>query len=114
MRRLLPSWPPRDWRMLLALGFLAGGGVAMTVLAWRTQSTIAFEPWPDRVAELRIRWLAYLGLAALTLVGITLTSFGFVLGRRAWKVKAGMFDASAEGGEESASGPAGAMGGPTP
>ncbi|MCP3730448.1 hypothetical protein M9978_08400 [Sphingomonas sp. MG17] len=109
-RRWLPrDWPPRDWRMLLALVFLAGGGVAVTLLAGAALYSIGWMQWPAKVAPERIRWLGYFGLVALGLIAIVLTSFGFVLGRRAWKVKAGAFDASAVGGEETA--PAGAIGG---
>lgn len=101
------GWPPRDWRMLLALLFLTGGGVACTSLAAWSLRAIADGAWPAVVAPLRIRWLGYLGLAAMVLIGIVLTSFGFVLGRRAWRVKAGAIDASAEGGQDEATaGPA--------
>lgn len=93
--------------MLLALAFLAGGGAAMTAYAGFALYLIGWEDWPDAVAPLRIRWLGYLGLAALVLVAIVLTSFGFVLGRRAWRIKAGSIEGSAEGGEEG--GPAAAL-----
>lgn len=106
----MSGWPPRDWRMLLALVFLAGGGIACTGYAAAALYVIGWAEWPDALAGLRIRWLGYLGLSALLLVGVVLTSFGFVLGRRAWKVRAGPIDASAEGGEDSISAPAGALG----
>ncbi|QEH80820.1 hypothetical protein EIK56_22915 [Sphingomonas sp. C8-2] len=97
----IPGWPPRDWRMLLALLFLAGGGVACTIFAAAALYAIAWEPWPDSVAALRIRWLGYLGLAALALIGVVLTSYGFVLGRRAWKAKGpGGLEFEASGGED--------------
>lgn len=104
-----PTWPPRDWRMLLALVFLAGGGMAVTALAAAALYSLGWMDWPAVVAPARIRWLGYFGISSLGLIAIVLTSFGFVLGRRAWKVKAGSFDASAEGGEETA--PAGALDG---
>ena len=92
---------PRDWRMLLALLMLAGGGVAMTMLAFASLYAITWEPWPDRVAELRIGWLGWIASGGLILIGIVLTSYGFVLGRRAWKAKGpGGLEFEAEGGED--------------
>lgn len=97
--------------MLLALVLLAGGGVAMTAYAGAALYAIAWLPWPETVARDRIRWLGYFGLGALSLIGIVLTSYGFVLGRRAWKGKASRdgVELSAEGGEEETA-PAAAMG----
>ncbi len=103
----------RDWRMLLALLLLAGGGMAATVFAFVAMYALTWEPWPDRVAELRISWLGWLGGGALALIAIVLTSYGFVLGRRAWKAKGpGGIEFEAEGGEderEISSAPAGAQ-----
>ena len=109
--KALRSWPPRDWRMMLALVFLAGGGLACTALAYLAQAAIAGGPWPAAVAALRIRWLGYLGAGALGLIGIVLTGFATVLGRRAWRMAAGPVSASAEGGEDDSSGPAAAVDG---
>lgn len=110
-RLALPEWPPRDWRMLLALLFLAGGGVACTWLVWAIIAALTDGAWPEAAAPLRIRWLGYLGLGLLFLIAIVLTSYGFVLGRRAWRARgpAG-FEFDASGGEEEAqAGPAAAQ-----
>jgi hypothetical protein len=90
-----PSWPPRDWRMLLALLFLGGGGFAMTVFAWRLATLTAEKstsPWP----------VAYALYGALGLIGIVLTGFSYVLGKRAWNFKAGRdgVEGSTSGGED--------------
>lgn len=96
--------------MLLALVFLGTGGAACVAYAGGALYAIGWLSWPAAVAPLRIRWLGYLGAGALTLIGITLTGFATVLGRRAWKGKAGPVEWSAEGGEdEAASAPAGAQ-----
>lgn len=102
--------------MLLALLFLAGGGIACTAFAAAILYAIAWKEWPASVAAARIDWLGWMGMAALFLIGIVLTSYGFVLGRRAWKAKGpGGLEFEASGGEDEpdapviASGPAGAQ-----
>jgi predicted MFS family arabinose efflux permease len=72
---MTPAWPPRDWRMLIALVFLGGGGFAMTVFAWRLATLTAQKstsPWP----------VAYALYGVLGLIGIVLTGFSYVLGKR--------------------------------
>lgn len=84
-----PSWPPRDWRMLLALFFLGGGGGAMTVFAWRLATLTAARspgPWP----------IAYALYATLGLIGIVLTGFSYVLGKRSLSFHAGRDGLSAD------------------
>ncbi len=71
----LPGWPPRDWRKLLAMFLLSGGGMAITVVAWRLISLVAdrapHDPWP----------LAYGLYGALGLIGLVLVSLGWTLGK---------------------------------
>ncbi|ARS27604.1 hypothetical protein [Sphingomonas sp. KC8] len=87
------AWPPRDWRMLVALCFLGGGGIAMTILAWRITTLTADKsasPWP----------LAYALYGVLGLIAVVLTGFSYVLGKRAWSFKAGAIEGSTSGGDE--------------
>lgn len=87
--------------MLLALLFLAGGGVACTIFLSAVLYALAWMPWPAAVAALRIGWLGWLGMGAVGLIAIVLTGFSFVLGRRAWKAKGpGGLEFGAEGGGE--------------
>lgn len=71
----LPGWPPRDWRKLLAMFLLSGGGMALTVFAWRTTTLVAErspnDPWP----------LAYSLYGLLFLLGVVLISLGWVIGK---------------------------------
>lgn len=88
----LPNWPPKDWRQLLALLFLAGGGIAMTIVSWRVISLLELFKRPSE--------LAWMGYGALLLIGVVLTGFATVLGRRSFKGQAGPVSFEAEGGDE--------------
>lgn len=48
------TWPPRDWRKILAMLLLSGGGMALTVFAWRTTTLLflrsAVRPGPELAA----------------------------------------------------------------
>lgn len=88
-----PMWPPRDWRQLLALLFLGGGGMAITVFAWRLATLTAEKsqsPWPT----------AYALYGALGLIGVVLTGFSYVLGKRSWSFKAGAVSGETSGGSD--------------
>lgn len=70
-----PDWTARDWRKLLAMFLLSGGGMAITITAWRVIGLVADrsvnDPWP----------LAYALYSALALLGLVLISLGWALGK---------------------------------
>jgi len=75
-------WSPRDWRGLLGVIMLGGGGIAVTVLAWRSLDALAAKstsPWP----------VAYFAYGCLVLIGVVLTGFSAILGRRTFKFRVG-------------------------
>lgn len=90
----MSNWPPRDWRKLLAMLLLSGGGMALTVSAWRLTTLVAErsgnDPWP----------LAYALFGTLFLIGIVLISLGWVIGKTA--ISGGVAGATFElsGGED--------------
>lgn len=92
----LPGWPPRDWRKLLAMVLLSGGGMAITIFAWRTTTLVAerstSDPWP----------LAYSLYGLLFLLGVVLISLGWVIGKTS--ISGGVAGASfsLNGGEDAA------------
>ena len=90
---ILPGWPPRDWRKLLAMILLSGGGMAITVVAWRLISLVAErstgDPWP----------LAYSLYGALGLLGLVLVSLGWTLGKSTVSGTIGGASFSAAGGD---------------
>lgn len=87
----LKGWPPREVRRLLALVFLAGGGVAMTVFA-------AFRLTP-LVAEAGETWaLAYALLSALAIIALVMFFFGWSIVKAMVTLNAGPASFSASGG----------------
>lgn len=77
-----PAWPPRDWRMLLALFFLAVAGAGAWLLAkWALDSLVMLATalgaiWP----------LAYYSYGALMLLGIPSLGFAMVVGLKAFSL----------------------------
>lgn len=92
----MKNWPPRDWRKLLAMVLLSGGGMALTVFGWRTTTLVAErsinDPWP----------LAYSLYGVLGLTGIVLLSLGWVIGKTAVSGSIGAASFNVSGGEADA------------
>jgi len=88
------GWPPRDGRKLIAMLLLSGGGMALTVSAWRTTSLVAerslTDPWP----------LAYGLYGTLALLGLVLVSLGWVIGKTSVTGKFGSAEFDIGGGED--------------
>jgi hypothetical protein len=88
------KWPPRDWRKILAMGLLSGGGMALTVVVWRLITLIAErsqnDPWP----------LAYQAYGLTGLIGIVLLSLGWVIGKTSVTGSVGPASFSVSGGED--------------
>jgi hypothetical protein len=87
------GWPPRNGRKLIAMGLLSGGGMALTVSAWRTTTLVAErslnDPWP----------LAYSLYGTLALLGLVLVSLGWVIGKTTLTGKVGAAEFDIGGGE---------------
>ncbi|MCJ8159904.1 hypothetical protein [Sphingomonas sp. LaA6.9] len=76
------GWTAADWRKFLGILFLGGGGIACTVLTWRSIDVMAVKsssPWP----------IAYVAYGCIVLIGIVLLGFSAILGRRVFKIRAG-------------------------
>lgn len=77
-----PAWPPRDWRMLLALGGLAVAGWGAWLLAkWSLDSLVAMS-----IALSAIWPLAYYSYGALMLLAIPSLGFAMVVGLKAFSL----------------------------
>lgn len=91
MRNLLKGWPPREVRRLLALVFLAGGGISMTAFA-------AFKLTP-LVAESGQDWaIAYALLSCLAIIALVMFFFGWSIVKAMMTLNAGAASFSASGG----------------
>lgn len=69
-----PTWAARDWRKLLVMFLISGGGMAMTVMAWRAltiTARLSKDPWA----------VAYALYGILGLIFTVFTSLGWVIGR---------------------------------
>lgn len=90
----LPQWPPRDWRKLLAMLLLSGGGMAITVFAWRVTTLVAArsmgDPWP----------LAYALFGLIASLDLVLISLGWVIGRTSVSGSIGAASFTSSGGED--------------
>ena len=78
--RLIPHWPPRDWRMLLALfGLAIAGAGAWPLAKWSLDYLSA------QADRLNSGWpLAYCAYGALILLAIPSACFGVVLGLKSF------------------------------
>lgn len=79
---ILPTWPPRDWRMLLALLLLAiAGGGAWLLSKWSLDYLVQLS------VALGVVWpVAYYAYGALAILAITSAGFGIVLGFKSFAV----------------------------
>jgi hypothetical protein len=96
----MPSWPPRDWRALVALVFSVAGAVALTVLVYLLAGMmLPGKGWSaasesERVTTLR--WALWICAFCILLV---LTGLGFSASRRGLGLKWGDKSMNWEGGE---------------
>jgi hypothetical protein len=78
------------------MALLSGGGMALTVSAWRTTSLVADrstgDPWP----------LAYALYGTLALLGLVLVSLGWVIGKTSIKGSVAGAEFDLGGGEADA------------
>ena len=99
MRR--PSWPPRDWRALIALAAsIAGAAVLTGFSVWLVRLLVAFALADPALRLEVIRALANSNYGLLAIIGAILLSLGLAINRRS--VKGSAFGASFEaaGGED--------------
>lgn len=96
------SWPPKDWRALIALLGSIAGAMALTAFVWWGCWMLMQSEWwslatePHRAETFRwVLWIA-VGTIAVVIVGL-----GFAINRRSFRGKLGKDGATLdfEGGE---------------
>lgn len=97
------TWPPKDWRALLALLFSIAGAVVLTIFVWWgvAQLLPGREGWavgnePQRLHT--IRWILWIAAGAIAIV---LIGLGMAINRRSFKGNFGKAGFDFEGGDES-------------
>lgn len=100
MPRLLPSWPPRDWRAFAALIFSVAGAVVLTAFVWwGTAQLLPSQGWTAASEVNRattIRWTLWIAVGS---IGLVLLGMGMAINRRTLKAQWGDKSAEFEGGE---------------
>lgn len=97
----LPSWPPRDWRSVLALLFSVLGAVALTALVGMGLSfLLPNEGWTEASESSRITTIRWVLWIATSFIGIVLVGLGMAINRRSLKLRSGDRSAEFEGGDD--------------
>lgn len=94
----LPSWPPRDWRALLALFASIVGSAVLTGFAGWLVWILWRGGWSLGTEGARLDTLGKALLLVLSIMGLVLIGLGLAINRRTLKLGTGGFEAS--GGEE--------------
>lgn len=78
------GWSPTDWRKMVGLIVLGGGGIACSAAGcWGMYMTAQLA----QVKGVNVWPVAYQGMGWQVLTGIVLTGFSAILGRRVFKLQ---------------------------
>lgn len=97
----MPSWPPQDWRKLLALVFSVMGAVVLTVFVWwGVAQLLPAQGWTTASEANRattIRWTLWIAMGS---IGLVLTGLGMAINRRTLRAQWGDKSAQFDGGDD--------------
>jgi hypothetical protein len=97
------SWPPKDWRALLALlGSIAGAAVLTGFVWWGVDKIAPGRGWSAATEPHRaetVRWVLWIGAGTIAVV---IVGLGFAINRRTFKGSVGKDGVTMEmdGGED--------------
>ena len=96
-----PSWPPRDWRSLLALVFSVLGAVALTGLVGMGLGYLLPDRgWTPATEAARISTISWVLWISTAFIGIVLVGLGMAINRRSLRLRSGDKSATFEGGDD--------------
>lgn len=98
---MIPAWPPRDWRALLALVFSVLGAVVLSLFVWWAYAQLlpaaGWSPATEANRATTLRWTIWIAIGS---IGLVLISLGMAINRRSLKMKSGDKSVEFEGGDE--------------
>lgn len=97
------SWPPKDWRALLALvGSIAGAAVLTALVWWGCAVLLPSAEWTRATESERlitIRWVLWIAVGAIAVV---LVGLGMAINRRSFRGRIGGAEVDFAGGDDAA------------
>ena len=101
MKNLIKTWPPKDWRSILALLFSVLGAMALTVLIWSlAQMFLPENGWGQETEADRVMTLQWVMWICSGCVLLVLTGLGFAVNHRRLNGKWGDREINWEGGDQ--------------
>lgn len=103
MIRLFESWPPKDWRALVALvGSILGAVVLTAFVWWGVAALLPAGRWSvasEAERVITIRWVLWIAVGAIAVV---LVGLGMAINRRSFRGKLGSAEVGFDGGDDAA------------
>lgn len=103
MMRLFESWPPKDWRALVALvGSILGAVVLTAFVWWGVAALLPAGRWSvgsEAERVITIRWVLWIAVGAIAVV---LVGLGMAINRRSFRGKLGSAEVGFDGGDDAA------------
>lgn len=103
MIRLFESWPPKDWRALVALvGSILGAVVLTAFVWWGVAALLPAGRWSvssEAERVITIRWVLWIAVGAIAVV---LVGLGMAINRRSFRGKVGSAEIGFDGGDDAA------------
>lgn len=101
MIRLFESWPPKDWRALVALvGSILGAVVLTAFVWWGVAALLPAGRWSvgsETERVITIRWVLWIAVGAIAVV---LVGLGMAINRRSFRGKLGSAEVGFDGGDD--------------
>lgn len=103
----LPTWPPRDWRAMVALLFSILGAVVLSAFVWWAYAQLLPGKGWSAISEVNrattLRWTVWIAIGA---IGLVLLSMGMAINRRLLRARWGDKSAEFAGGDPEGEDPA--------